>query len=68
LRNDATHQELRDGEFGEVPTVVPSPPNDGSNAPLPPDLARLVDAWPSLPPAIKAGILAMIAASGGSDA
>ncbi len=31
-----------------------------------PDLARIVDAWPGLPDAIKAGILAMVnAASGG---
>jgi hypothetical protein len=28
-----------------------------------PDLARIVDAWPSLPDAIKAGILAMIEAA-----
>jgi hypothetical protein len=25
-----------------------------------PDLARLIDAWPTLPAALKAGILAMI--------
>jgi len=25
-----------------------------------PDLSHLIDAWPTLPPAIKAGILAMI--------
>jgi len=30
-----------------------------------PDLAAVVEAWPSLPEAIKAGILAMIRAAGG---
>jgi len=32
-------------------------------APLDPDLAAVVDAWPALPAAIKAGILAMISAT-----
>jgi hypothetical protein len=31
--------------------------------PLPPDLAAVVGAWPSLPGAVRAGILAMIRAS-----
>lgn len=35
------------------------------NAPLDPDLAAVVDAWPKLPEAIKAGILAMVKAAGG---
>ena len=30
-----------------------------------PDLAALIDAWPNLPDAIRAGILAMIRAAGG---
>jgi len=36
---------------------------------LPPDLAELVNAWPTLPAALKAGILAMVKAAkaGGSD-
>jgi hypothetical protein len=29
------------------------------------DLAAVVDAWPALPAAIKAGILAMVQAAGG---
>jgi hypothetical protein len=33
------------------------------DAPLDPDLAAVVDAWPALPAAIKAGILAMIRAA-----
>jgi hypothetical protein len=31
--------------------------------PIDPDLARLIDSWPALPPAIRAGILAMIDAA-----
>jgi len=30
-----------------------------------PDLARLIDAWPTLPTAIRDGILAMVRATGG---
>jgi hypothetical protein len=30
-----------------------------------PDLAAVVDAWPTLPEAVKAGIVAMVKASGG---
>ena len=40
-----------------------NPPSD--NRPdLPPDVARIVAAWPTLPEAIRAGILAMVAAAG----
>ena len=33
---------------------------DAREAPFDPDLAAVVDAWPALPQAIKAGILAMV--------
>jgi hypothetical protein len=33
---------------------------------LPEDLAAVVDAWPELPEAIKAGIAAMVKAASGS--
>jgi hypothetical protein len=33
---------------------------------LPPDLAAIVDAWPALPEAIRAGIVAMVKAASGS--
>jgi hypothetical protein len=33
---------------------------------LPPDLAALVAAWPDLPEPIRAGIMAMVRASGGN--
>jgi hypothetical protein len=59
---------LRDDALGEVPTMVPSPPNPAPEPPLPPDLARVVAAWDRLPDAIKAGILAMVQAAGGPDA
>jgi len=36
------------------------------NTPIDPDLAAVVDAWPKLPEAIRAGILAMIRAAGGA--
>ena len=47
------------------------PPDEGigpagaTAAPLPADLARVVAAWPSLPPAVRAGVLAMIDATAG---
>jgi len=34
---------------------------------LSPDLQALIDAWPALPDAIKAGILAMVRAAGGGQ-
>lgn len=44
-----------------------SAPQTPPQAPLPADLAHLVKAWPTLPPAIRAGILAMVKAAGGSE-
>ena len=35
-------------------------------APLDPELAAVVDAWPALPEAIKAGILAMVETTAGA--
>ncbi|NNJ24652.1 hypothetical protein [Alienimonas chondri] len=42
-------------------------PGEGAAAThdLPADVRRVVEAWPSLPPAIRAGVLAMVEASGG---
>jgi len=36
-----------------------------SNDPIDPDLQAIIDAWPTLPEAIKVGILAMVKAAGG---
>jgi hypothetical protein len=58
--------ELRDNDFGEVPTVVPCPPGAVSVPGFPPDLARVVAAWDRLPEAIKAGVLALVQVAGGS--
>src|SRR5688572_544573 len=60
--------ELRDAPLGEVPGVVPSPPGAISAPQFPPDLARVVAAWDRLPPAIKAGVLALVQAAGGPNA
>jgi len=38
---------------------------DARKAEFSPDLAAVVEAWPKLPEAIRAGILAMIRAAGG---
>jgi hypothetical protein len=55
--------ELRDDESGEVPVLVPSSQDDVSSAQLPPELARVVDAWEQLPDAIRTGILALVEAA-----
>jgi hypothetical protein len=46
--------------------MVPSLSDDPPALSLPPELAKIVDAWPSLPRVVKAGILAMIEAAVGS--
>jgi hypothetical protein len=60
-----------------VPTVVPSSPHDnaphcivGTSLPLPTDqaLAQITANWADLPDAIKAGIVALVQAVGGSNA
>lgn len=54
---------MRDNESGEVPTVVPCPSGAVSGTSFPPDLSKVVAAWPRLPEAIKAGVLAMVQAT-----
>lgn len=49
---------------GAEAAAGPSPqPGPVAGPRLDPALARLIDAWPTLPPAIKAGIAAMIGAA-----
>jgi len=51
--------------------LVPTSPgvlaDDTPLVPADPDMARVVDAWPRLSKAIKAGILALVQAAGGPD-
>jgi len=63
LPNDKRRLELRDNESGEVPVLVPSPADGVSSAQLPPELARVVDAWEQLPDAIKTAILTLVEAA-----
>jgi hypothetical protein len=46
-----------------VPILVPSSKDDVSNAPLPPELARVVAVWDELPEAIRTAILALVDAA-----
>jgi len=51
-----------------VPTSPGAPVEANSSVPADSNLARVVAAWPRLPDAIKAGILALVNATGGPDA
>lgn len=42
-----------------------SVPNPTLTKPTDPELAAVVAAWPDLPPAIRAGVLALVRAAGG---
>lgn len=61
---DGQVQELREEE-GQL--AAQGTARSAENRPATPadaDLARIIDAWPTLPEAVKAGILAMVAATG----
>jgi hypothetical protein len=66
-RNVVNAQELREPLPAEVPVVVPSSSGAVSGPDFPPDLARVVAAWPDLPAAIKAGVLALVDARAGDQ-
>ncbi len=55
-----TDNELRDAED---PRGAESGAVDTEKVPIDPDLARLINAWPNLPEAIRAGIVAMVRAA-----
>jgi hypothetical protein len=63
LSDNQFEQEIRTEGRAEVPTVVPSSSEFAPTPDLSPELVNLVAVWPTLPQAIKAGILAMIEAS-----
>ena len=48
------------GEHGSISAAV-----ETKNAHFDADLQAIIDAWPGLPEAVKAGILAMVKAAGG---
>ncbi len=54
-------ESIREGVSGEAGgTPSSSHSSSDENQPLDADLRRLIDAWPELPDAIRAGILAMV--------
>jgi hypothetical protein len=55
-RNASRSKALRQSESVDVHNL----PTD---SPFPPDLAEIVTAWPNLPEALKAGIVAMVRAA-----
>jgi len=50
-----------------VPTSPGARVDADSSAAADSDLAQIIAAWPGLPEAIKAGILALVKAAGGPD-
>ncbi len=50
---------------GSSVTLTQGPTSSNGRPPLDPDLRRLVQAWPTLPDPVRAGILAMIEATAG---
>ncbi len=70
--NPSDTKDLRQEPNDAVPVLVPSSSQADFAAislpPADPDLAQILAAWPRLPEAIKAGILAMVQAAGGPDA
>jgi len=68
IRNErkAEYPRLESNNTGESRENRESADEAAQNpAHFPPDLAAVIDAWPMLPEAIRAGILAMIRASVG---
>jgi len=53
------------GNVGGMKGAIPEAVGENLHR-IDPDLAALVDAWPTLPAALKAGIVAMVETAGGS--
>src|SRR5712691_1885831 len=60
--------ELRQTRSATVLSVVPSLLEAALPPTTSPELALVINAWTKLPDAIRAGILALVRAAGGSDA
>ena len=59
---------LRKIPSGGVPKVVPTSLHRFSNSSLTPELAKILDAWQSLPPVVQASVLAIIETAKGGHA
>ena len=63
------HSRFPSGNEGVSKTDGSKSGNNGRGfdpaMPADPELAAVVAAWPTLPPAIRAGVLALVAAAGG---
>ena len=60
--DSATNDDSRTCD-GDSATPSSSPSSSGANPPLDDDLRRLMDAWPTLPEPLRAGILAIVKAT-----
>jgi hypothetical protein len=67
LKGQAGERPSEDGTSSCTKCPDGSPPGSTDVQQIPSDLALVIDVWPTLPDAIKAGILAMIDACVGSD-
>ncbi len=55
--------KARESAYSSKDSATPANRHDSSNAA---DLRRVAEAWPSLPGPVRAGILAMVEATGGA--
>jgi hypothetical protein len=60
LRNEKTHQDLRQSKTAGVPTMVPNDPAASSTPQIPPELARVINVWACLPESAKKRITTII--------
>ena len=65
-RGDVTGSENKDLQNPSESSGAESGAVLPETAPVDPDLAKVIDAWPDLPEAVKAGISAMVSAAQGS--
>ena len=66
-RKSRKGKEIREGEEGLSAHLQRADQNAPNAAEMPPDLAAVATAWPHLPEAVKAGILAIARASAGDS-